>query len=135
MIVRDEMVDILVTWTDINVSQKDLWTPKHHKWLVAIQDNISSKKRSFSYQCVGQPKVDDILYVLVNEYNTTTSLRDFDDFCRNFGYSNKRYGYESVREFKKVQSMYNKMLMNVERMNFLFSKKQLQHLNKRYKNY
>lgn len=134
MIIRNDKVDILVTFTDINVVQKDLFTPEHHKWLGSIQDNKTFKKRSFTYQCNCKinPDAESFLANLILDYKSVRDLDGFEDFCKEYGYSSNRYDYNTLKEFNKVKSLYNKMLRNADKVEFLFNQEQIEYLKEEY---
>lgn len=135
MIIRNEKLDILITFTDINVRQTDLFSTNHHKWLGTIQDNKTFKKRSFQYQCPKQenPDGEDFLYCLLQDYISAQYLTDFKSFCDEFGYESEKCMYSNVKEYNKVQSIYNKLLRYAEKFEFLFNEEQIEYMTEYFK--
>lgn len=128
MVIRDDVLSIVVTFTDKNVIQKDLFTPHHHKWLCYIHNTTTDIHRSFSYQCNGKtnPVAKDALFCLLQDYDA--GEMSFEDFCWSFGYSHCREDYDSRKEFGKIKSMYNAVVKNRRRVQDLFNEKQIEHL-------
>lgn len=134
-VIRDEVISVVITFTDLNVKQTNLFTPQHHKWLCYIHNTVTNVHRAFSYQCNGRenPAAENALYCVLQDYHAGDM--SFEDFCSEFGYDPNPYNYPTKKEFRKTQQVYNATRKNRKRVEDLFTKEQIEHLDKMFEDY
>lgn len=126
-----EIMDSIKFMAEEKEDQKELFTPNHVVYRCVIVNN-NRKQYTFDYQCnlvYNEPNIEDCLYCLLSDANSTEYTTDVDDFLQEFGYT------DSLESVRKGEKAYKSCKRTKKALDRLFSVEELETLNSYFENY
>ena len=114
---------------EVSNDVKDLFSKDHVKYDCEIEYN--GKDFSFTYQCnpkYSQPTKENCMASLILDAESFEYLRDFEDFCNDFGYT-------KISEYKKAQEVYSACGKVANFLSMAFTSEEREELDELLENY